>query len=114
MAALSFIIAIVIVVLSYLLINWMVNSIKNNETGNSIFNVILTAFFTSFIWVFVYGYFARSPQKICTDFVNNKIEQIITVKYSNQQNTIIKVDTTYRYSTLDTSKAQNDKDSLLF
>ena len=114
MAALSFIIAIVIVVLSYLFINCMINSIKNNETGNSIFNSILTVFFISFIWVFVYGYFARSPQKICTDFVNNRIEQIVTVTYSSQQDAIIKVDTTYRYSTLDTSKTPNDKNSLLF
>lgn len=107
MVVLSLIIVIIIVVISYLLLNWMINSIRNNKTGNSFINSILIALFASFIWLFVYGYFARSPQKICTDFVNNKIEQIITVKYSNQQNAIIKVDTTYRYFTLDTLKMQN-------
>lgn len=91
----SILIALVIITVSYLLVTLVVNAVKSRNDDAFMFGVIFTLCFFVILCILTFDALNSSTQNICTDYVNGKIEQVVTVKYSDHK--IIDADTVYQY-----------------
>lgn len=95
MAFLSILIALVIITVSYLLVTLVVDAVKSQNEDAFMFGVIFTLCFFVILCILTFDALNSNTQNICTDYVNSKIEQVVTVKYSDHK--IIDADTVYQY-----------------
>lgn len=91
----SILVALVIITVSYLLVTLVVNAVKSRNDDAFMFGVIFTLCFFVILCILTFDALNSTTQNICTDYVNGKIEQVVTVKYSDHK--IIDADTVYQY-----------------
>ena len=95
MVFLSLLIALVIITVSYLLVTLVVDAAKSRNEDAFMFGVIFALCFFVILCILTFDTLNSNTQNICTDYVNGKIEQVVTVKYSDHK--IIDADTVYQY-----------------